>query len=206
MCVFSSMESFLGMRMCASFELSSRQLAYDTAVAYRTRPLELHALRYGNTIASSVATFVFITLFEIRSVASKHCCLSSRKCSVMENDDHYSHCVRISFCIFCTLQWRLYTASTLAMDFLNEPSNLLTFTMWFITLILDASDSVPLLDVVDADELQCSLLRMSNFFNDSPVFSQLSLMANNLQQYCLFDPPFPVSNEIQYWIKPRSTT
>lgn len=65
-------------------------------------------------------------------------------------------------------------------------------------MILDAYEGASLLDSADAHEFHDSHFRMPSLLNDSPVSNTISLMSNSLQQYRLWDPPFPVSDEIGY--------
>lgn len=90
------------------------------------------------------------------------------------------------------------------MDFFSDPCNVMTFTSWLLALLMDANDCLVLPeptewanegDVVVAMHLECV---------DALVLDTFSFMSNTLYNYRLYCKLFPLTDELDFWIKPRS--
>jgi len=92
------------------------------------------------------------------------------------------------------------------MDFFSDPCNVITFTSLILALIVDANEPVPLttaqLNPENAEDTNVLSLQIP----EAPVMDTLAMVSTALHSYRVCTGPYPYSDEISYWVKPRSTT
>lgn len=92
------------------------------------------------------------------------------------------------------------------MNFFDDPCNVVTFTSMLLALVLDANDSLALPEAADLDNEEDVAAAMHVECVDTPVLDTFSFISSTLYNYRLCCVPYPLTNELGFWVKPRSTT
>jgi len=92
------------------------------------------------------------------------------------------------------------------MDFFNDPCNLITFASFVLALILEQNQSMPVICGEENEEYVDACIAVSLHVPQDPVMDRLHMMSSALHSYRLCCPDYPLTDELSYWVKPRSTT
>jgi len=92
------------------------------------------------------------------------------------------------------------------MDFFNDPAHVVAFTSLVLALILDANESFAVIEDASARDARQSSDPFRLNFDESPVMDTLSLASATLHYFRLSLVPYPMTDEVVWWVKPRSTT
>ena len=92
------------------------------------------------------------------------------------------------------------------MDFFSDPCNLITFASFVLALILEQNQSMPVICGEENDEYADACIAVSPHVPEDPVMDRLHIMSSALHSYRLCCPDYPLTDELSYSVKPRSTT
>jgi len=92
------------------------------------------------------------------------------------------------------------------MDFLDDPCNVVSFVSLLLALILDAYDSIPMATETTDDAGNIALQCVTEKYLEVPVIDALSIAGGALHNFRLSTTSFLMSDDMAFWVKPRSTT
>ena len=92
------------------------------------------------------------------------------------------------------------------MDFFSDPRNLITFASFVLALILEQNQSMPVISAEENDEYADACLAVLLPVPEDPIMDRLHMMSSALHSYRLCCLDYPLTDELSYWVKPRSTT
>lgn len=92
------------------------------------------------------------------------------------------------------------------MERLTSPASVVAFMAWFLSLLLQANDSVSLSatdeEEVDFEDPMSVLVQTVH----APLVDTFSLMRTAVQNYSFCSSVAVFHEDLRYWVKPRSTT
>jgi len=91
------------------------------------------------------------------------------------------------------------------MDFFNDPCNVISFTSFLLTLILDMNESFVVIAPAECEDATETDAEMTLDFLEASVMDTLSLLSTTLHNYRLCFVAYPIIDEISTWVKSRST-
>lgn len=92
------------------------------------------------------------------------------------------------------------------MDFFDEPVNVITFCCWLMTLIIDAHQCAHIAEEAERPNVVDDSQPLALQWPEAPVMDSLAIVSNTLYNYRVCLAPYPLTDEIGYWVKPCSTT